>query len=100
MSDEQEKWMEEVFHSMKGSQRAKPEPVLFTRIEDQITASKHTVISLRQWRYAVAAAAMVLLVNAAALLYYNQYTPVSQEEVLLLDVYGESLISNYQIYGQ
>lgn len=98
MNDEKEKWMEEVFHSMKGSQRAKPSPELFARIEDQIAASKGKIIPLHQWRYAAAAAALVLFINVTALLYYNQYAGAANVEVAAVDAYSESLISNYQIY--
>lgn len=93
-----EKWAEEVFESMKGSQRAKPRPELFANIENQIAASNLKVISLQQWRVAVAVAAVVLLVNVSAVLFYNQNGGATYEDVAVAAPYNQSLISNYQIY--
>jgi hypothetical protein len=98
MNDEREKWMEDVFQSMKGSRRATPGPELFAKIEGQIEASNGKIIPMPQWRYAAAAAALVLVVNVTALVYYNQNAGITQEEVAVASVYSESLISNYQIY--
>lgn len=98
MNDEKEKWTEEVFQSMKGSQKARPRPELFAKIEDKIAASKNKEIPLHQWRYAVAAAVIILLLNTTALLYYNQHNELSYENAVVADAYTESLISNYQIY--
>ena len=98
MNDEKEKWMDEVFESMKGSQRAKPGPELFAKIESQIEISTGKIIPLQQWRYAAAAAVLVLLVNATVLLYYNQHDGVAYEDVAVVDTYRQPLISNYQIY--
>ncbi|MBK8500901.1 MAG: hypothetical protein IPL46_01125 [Saprospiraceae bacterium] len=84
--------------SMKGSQRAKPPTGLFTKIEDQITVSKAKVVPMFQWRYAAAAAALVLMVNTSALLYYNQLDQLSYDETTAVDAYGQALISTYQIY--
>lgn len=62
---------EEIYQSMKGSQRAKPSPELFAKIENPIAASKDMVIPPQQWRYAAAAAVLNLFMNVSALLYYN-----------------------------
>ena len=98
MNDEKEKRMEEVFQSMKGSHRAKPSPELFAKIESQIEVSKGKLIPLHQWKYAAAAAALVLFINVTALLYYDQHAGVANEDVAVVDTYSESLISTYQIY--
>ncbi|MEM8524168.1 MAG: hypothetical protein AAGG68_05980 [Bacteroidota bacterium] len=98
MSDEKEKWMEEVFQSMSGGQRAKPRLELFSKIENQITFSKAKIVSLRQWKLAAAAAAFILLINTATLIYYNQSNQMNEEEVAVVDTYEESIINFYQIY--
>lgn len=98
MNDDKEKWMEEVFQSMKGSRRAKPRPELFAKIEGQIAVSKGKVIPLRQWKYAAAVAALVLFVNVKALLYSNQNDEVFNDDAVVADVYNQPLISSYQIY--
>ncbi len=95
MNEEKEQWMEDVFQSMKGSRRAQPRPTLLAKIENQIAAAK--MIPLQKWRYAVAAAALLLFVNVAALLIY-QNTGEARSEVAAADAYSESLISSFQIY--
>lgn len=94
---DQEKWVEEVFQSMKGSQRAKPSPELFSRIQGQIEGSKSNIVPLYPWRY-VAAAVVIVFFNVTALFYYNQPEEVSSGNVMVADVYSQSLISSYQIY--
>ena len=96
MNEEKEQWMEDVFQSMKGSRRAQPRPALLAKIERQIDAAK--MIPLQKWRYAVAAAALLLFVNVAALLIYNQNSGEARSEVAAADAYSESLISSFQIY--
>lgn len=98
MNDKKEKWAEEVFQSMKGSQRAKPRPELYVKIENQIAFSKANVVPLYQWRYYAAAAVLILLVNTTALIYFNQNKQVNDENVAIMDTYNQSLISSYQIY--
>ncbi|MEZ5044879.1 MAG: hypothetical protein R2828_33615 [Saprospiraceae bacterium] len=98
MDDEKEKWMKDVFESMKGSQRAKPKPELFAKIENRIVLSQVKVIPLRQWQYTVVAASFMLLINTTALFFYNQNNQMDYEEVVVVDTYNESLISSYQIY--
>lgn len=90
--------MEDVFQSMKGSRRAKPNLDLFAKIESEIKSSTAKVIPLRQWQYAAAAAALVLFVNVSALFYYQQYSGLAYEEVAVVDTYNQPLISDYQIY--
>ena len=98
MNDEKEKWMKDVFTSMKGSQRAKPKPELFAKIENRIDLTKVKTIPLRQWQYTVVAASFILLINTTALFLYNQNNQIDYEEVVLVDNYSNSLISSYQIY--
>lgn len=98
---EKEKWMDEVFHSMKGSQRARPRPEVFAKIQAKINASEAKVITLREWRYAVATAILVLIVNVFALHRFNQNAEL-QNVIMVTEVdtenYGHSIISNFNIY--
>ncbi|MEZ4850474.1 MAG: hypothetical protein R3B93_18055 [Bacteroidia bacterium] len=96
--DEKEKWIEDVFQSMKGSKKAQPRPELLAKIEDQITDSREKVIPMRQWKYAAAAAVVIIFMNVSALLYYNQTAKGTYEDVAAAEVYSKSLISNYKIY--
>lgn len=94
MNENKEQWMEGVFSSMKGSQRMQPSADLFTRIENEISKSK--VIPLFQWKYAAAAAAIVIFANITSVLYYTQNIETIDNSVSLM--YDQSLISTYQIY--
>jgi len=98
MNDEEEKWMEEVFQSMKGSERAVPRLDLFAKIEEEIAASNTKVVPIRQLRYAAAVAAILLFVNGIALINYNQNSQTSYGDTMVSDDYSQSLISTYQIY--
>jgi hypothetical protein len=97
MKDDKEKWMEDVFQSMKGSQRAKPRAELFANIKGEISGSKAKVVPMYQWRYAGVAAAFLIAVNTAVLLFYNQNN-TTYEKVTVVDTYSQPLISTYQIY--
>lgn len=94
MSENKEQWMEDVFNSMKGSKRMQPSADLFAKIENEISKSK--VIPLFQWKYATAAAAIVIFVNVTSILYYTQKIETNDNTVSAM--YDQSLITTYQIY--
>lgn len=98
MDNHQEKWIEAVFQSMKGSQRARPRPELLTEIKREITLSKAQVIPLRQWKYTAVAATFILMMNATALIGYNQQESINKIEVAVMDTYSQSITSSFQIY--
>lgn len=102
MEEEKEKqqWVDGVFQSMKGSSKATPNPALFSLIEQQIEFSQAETIPKKQWRFAVAAAILVLIMNVSALILYEQ-DDISSNGISKSDtMYSSSLISNYQIYEQ
>ncbi len=98
MSQEEEKWMDEGFDSMKGSQKARPRPELFAAIQDEIKSTKGTIIPLQQWRYVAAVAAVVFLLNVAAVMYFTQQHAGPSQDLVATEDYGQSLITSYQIY--
>lgn len=98
MKNEKEKWMEEVFQSMKGSQRAKPSAELFAHIQNRIANPEAKPVPMYQWKSALAAAAVILLINITALFYYSQQEGLFYENTSVTDAYHESFISTYQIY--
>ena len=98
MNDDKEKWMEDVFQSMKYSQRAKPRPDLFVKIQNQIGVGGAKIVPLRQWRHAVAVAVILLVVNATVMVYFNQQHQVNYEDIANRNIYNQTLISTYQIY--
>ena len=98
MNDEKQEWMENVFQSMKGSQRAKPENELLAKIQKRIGGLETRVVSMRQVKYVAAAAVLILLMNTTTLVYFNQQKQMDEEEIAIETNYGESLISSFQIY--
>jgi hypothetical protein len=98
MNDDKVKWMEDVFQSMKGSQRAKPQSDVFVKIQNRIGFGDAKIVPLRQGRYAAAVAVLMLVVNTTALVYFNQQHQVNYEDVADGNTYNQALISTYQIY--
>ena len=95
---DKEKWIKDVFDSLKGSHRAKPGPQLFAKIEHQIYSPETKIIPMRQWSYAVAAAVLILAINIFALRQYAQNKESNIRELVASDDSGQPLISNYKIY--
>lgn len=98
MNKDKEKWIEEVFESMEGSQRAKPSPMLFTKIKERIDSSNSKVAPIYQWSNYAAAVAVVFLVNICALISYNRNEVLPNSNVAAVDMYDEPLITSFQIY--
>ncbi len=98
MNEEKEKWIDSSLHSMKGSQRAKPSPDLFANIKRQIVNLDSQIVPLRQWRYAVASAILILTINTTALLCFNQQKQAEEIDATVTNNYDRSLISSFQIY--
>lgn len=91
------KWLNDVFDSIKGSERAKPNDDLFGKILNKIDAPETQIIPLRQLRFA-AAAAIILLVLNISLLRQNIQGDIFNTESQLIDNADEAVISNYNIY--
>ncbi|MFK7809209.1 MAG: hypothetical protein AB8F74_15505 [Saprospiraceae bacterium] len=98
MKDDKEKWIDEVLGSIKGSERAKPQSELFSKIEDALNDQEVKVIPMSQWGYSVAAAVLVLLLNIAVLKQYVQSNNANISEIVTDDNSSQSLVSNYKIY--
>ncbi len=96
---EKEKWIDSVFESLEGSQRAKPQTDLFAAIESQLDAPEAKIIPVAQWRAGVAAAIIILVLNVFALQQFNQNRSLIQKGPLMEEDAGESLISNYKLYN-
>lgn len=99
MKKDKDKWIEDVLDSMKGSQRAKPSPELYAKIERQINAPEAKIVPMPQWSYAVAAAVLVLVLNVFAIRQFTQNNELNVSEIVVSsDDTSSSLISNYKIY--
>ena len=96
--DDKEKWMEEVLDSLKGSERAKPSPGLYAKIESQLDATQVRIISMRQLNFAVAAAVLVLVLNVFALRQFAQTNAFDTSYSTVTETSSQTLISNYKIY--
>ena len=100
-SQEKEKWVDEVLHCMKGSQRARPRPEVFTKIQNQLIISESKVVPIRKWRYAAAAAILILIVNVFALQRLNQSVEWQNSEMVTesgTEYYSHCIVSNFKIY--
>ena len=98
MKDEKDKWIEDVMGSMKGSQRAQPNPELFAKVEQGIDAPETRIIPMRQWSYTVAAAILLLVLNTVALRQFTQSDYSNTVEMVVTKNDSQALISNYRIY--
>ena len=98
MKNDKEKWMESVFESLKGAERAKPGPDLFAKIESQTFDSEAKVIPIYQLRIAVAVAILLLFFNVIAFNQYAQSSSLNTEDLAAEEATSQSLISNYQLY--
>jgi len=98
MSTDKEEWMEDVFQSMKGSQRATPPADLFNKIEQEIYQPKGRVVPFKQWQFAAAAAVLLLIGNALSVVYYKNSTVSFEQDSATIELYSEPLVNSYQIY--
>ena len=98
MNDDKEKWIKDVFQSMKGSQRAKPNSNLFLKIQNRIRVEKTKMVTLNQWRYAEVAAILILVMNSAALMCFSHQNKGNKETAVFAETYDPALINSFQIY--
>lgn len=85
---------------MKGSRRAKPSTALFQKISSQLALPTTPKIDKQNWKFILGAAALIIIVNISAIVYYTQYIETPQNEIILDGMYASSLINPYQIYDQ
>lgn len=98
MNNQRENWIKNVLQSMKGSERAKPDPALFAKIQQQVSSPNATIISLYQWRNYAAACILLLFINTTVLVLFNQSKDSQPREVVASDSSYESLVISFQIY--
>lgn len=97
--NDKEKWIDDVFGSIKGSERARPKSDLFGKILNEIETPNTRIIPLFQLRV-IAAAAVVLLILNIAVLRQSIQNSYSNTEVWITENTEESVISNYNIYAE
>lgn len=97
MSKNESDYIEDIIHSMEGSERAKPDPGLMERIHEQIY-DKHSVIQLSQLRKYAAAAIFILALNASILIFLNQKAENESEVARVNTPHQDGLINSFQLY--
>lgn len=97
MKEDKDQWMEEVFLSMKDSKKAIPRSLLFGQIENEIESLNGSSIPMQLINKYVIVAALLLMLNIAAILYYNQNKEIVSQDVAAAEIYNESLITSYQL---
>jgi len=95
--NDKEKWIDDVFDSVKGSDRAKPNSDLFGKILNEINAPDASIIPLFQLRMIAAAAVILLVLNIAILRQNIQNSNLNSDEWVTENT---SVISNYNIYAE
>jgi hypothetical protein len=97
MIEKKDKWVEDVFNSMKGSNQVEVPDYLLKKIEEEIAQSEPKIIPLFKWKYA-AAAAIIIAINLLSSFIYIEKFEKSYSESNNSEIYDQSLISTYQIY--
>lgn len=100
MKEDKDKWIEEALGSLEGMHRAKPAADLFARIETQVSQAKIRTMPAFQWRPAVAAAILLLVLNIFAIRLYTQRTLSVASESGTEIAYETQLISEFKLYDE
>lgn len=98
MAEDKDNWIEEVFLSMKGSERARPSHDLLAKIQSRMEGRDNKVVTLYQWKFTAAAAVLLVFMNTMALIYFSQEQLGNYSDVVSESAQNQSIISTYQIY--
>ena len=78
---EKETWKNQIMESLRGMQRAEPNPYLFTRIESRLQYTK--LVTPTQLRWAGIALAIILVLNITAIVQTKSTSEASTVEYSL-----------------
>ena len=98
MNNHEEQWLEDVMGSMKGATPANPSLGLYEKIVQQLEESKALIIPIGKWKYAIAAAMTILLLNILAFKQITKNIEIDDSEDTLEESYLGPIVSNYDIY--
>jgi len=98
MNKKKSNWVEEVIHSMEGSQKAQPRPEVLAKIQGKLSPLGSALVPVKQWRKYAAAAAVILLINISALMIINKNENVQVSENGNSYMPANTMINTYQIY--
>lgn len=90
-----EDWTEEIFLSMQGSIRAKPQVDLFKQIEEKLSQEDYAPLKVQKSWMHIAAAILVFCINVGAVYYASQNI---FDNAYIQKEQDINLISNYYIY--
>lgn len=93
MEKEEKQWINSVFNSLEGSQRAKPNSDLFQEIETRTSATPIKIIPMYQLRVASIAIILILALNVMAINNLTQQETANKSENTS---FSTELISDYQ----
>lgn len=99
MENNESTWTEEIFQSMKGSQRAQPHPEVFSELQEKISGSNAIIIPMQHWRKYAAVALLILLVNTAVVIGYAQNDEPVRSEMRAHNPMHKSLTTSFQLYN-
>lgn len=100
MEKDKEKWLDETLGSLQGIKRATPPADLFARIEIRVNQTESKIVPMSQWRPAVAAAIVLLVLNIFAMRLYTQRNiSVATDEGVEI-AYETQLISDFKLYDE
>ena len=96
MNQEEQKWVEGILHSTKGSHKASPPENLYQKISESLFEHQAAIIKISQWKWIAAAAVVVLVLNATQI--YNQVGLSDQIETISGNSPYSELVSSYNFY--
>lgn len=98
MEPDKEQWIEGVFSSLEGAERAKPSANVWERVEAGIGENEPIRFNSWQRRIAVAAAVVLLAANVFALNSWRISRSGDSEMQANAETYDQSLIAGYNLY--
>jgi len=98
MKSDENKWIENILGSTKGSERAKPSAKVWVNIEQQVFKKETHLVSISQWRVAAIAAVLLIALNIFSIRHYLQNRANGVSEMTTENRPNQSIISNYQLY--
>ncbi|MEM7572120.1 MAG: hypothetical protein AAF433_04435 [Bacteroidota bacterium] len=98
MKQSANKWIDEVMNSLEGSRRAEPPASLLTKIEAELSRESIARIPVKNLRWLMAAAVLLLSINLISLRIAQAERQHPAMNVVLANEEVESLLPTYILY--
>ena len=95
---DKDKMMESILNSMKNGSKAKPQPELYSKIEQILFGERSTVLTIRNLIINSAAAILILLINFTVLNISKDRHTTREGNEVVVGAYNHEYISSFQIY--